>query len=135
MQRAKANLDRKLDAILRQAYLYWGGSIVNDDCAGGTIDQIVTFTPPGEQVSAVVAEVCYCSDAAAASYDIQLCRADVTAKIGAMIGDYAVDDFSALINNGTTNNASFSIVLFYSSNSLPARSIALYDGLMTMKGE
>jgi MYXO-CTERM domain-containing protein len=120
------------DAILRKAYLYWGGSIENDDCVGGTIDETVTFTPPGGMVSAVVAETCYCSDAAASSYDIQLCRADVTQLVDTPIGDYAVDDFSALIENGTTNNASFSIVLVYSANSLPVRSIALYDGLLTM---
>jgi MYXO-CTERM domain-containing protein/uncharacterized repeat protein (TIGR01451 family) len=124
--------DIPVDAILRKAYLYWGGSIENDDCSGGTIDDVVTFTPPGGNVSAVMAEACYCSNAAAASYDIQLCRADVTQLIDMPIGDYAVDDFLALIENGSTNNASFSIVLVYSASSLPARSIAIYDGLLTM---
>lgn len=120
------------DANLRKAFLYWGGSITNDDCAGGTIDDTVTFTPPGEATGDVTADACYCSDAAAGSYDIQLCRADVTNLLGDIHGDYAVDDFAALISNGSTNNASFSIVLVYTESNLPARRIAVYDGLLTM---
>jgi uncharacterized repeat protein (TIGR01451 family)/MYXO-CTERM domain-containing protein len=96
------------------------------------IDDVVTFTPPGGPPGVAIAEVCYCSDAAAQSYDIQLCRADVTDVVGALVGDYEVGDFDALIANGSTNNASFSIVLVYSDDSLPVRNITLYDGLWTM---
>ncbi|MBW2459915.1 MAG: hypothetical protein JRI68_35825, partial [Deltaproteobacteria bacterium] len=60
------------------AYLYWGGSIENDNCQGTTIDDIVTFTPPGGTAGAVTADVCYCSDAGTTSYDVQLCRKDIT---------------------------------------------------------
>jgi uncharacterized repeat protein (TIGR01451 family) len=124
--------DIPLDAMRRDAFLYWGGSITNDNCVGDTIDKVVTFTPPGGAVQAVMADVCYCSDAAALSYDIQLCRADVSQYVDTLVGDYEVGDFNALIDNGSTNNASFSIVLVYSADSLPVRSIAIYDGLLTM---
>jgi MYXO-CTERM domain-containing protein len=119
-------------AELRMALLYWGGSIENDDCAGTTIDDEVLFAAPGQAAAAVPAEVCYCSDAAAQSYDMQLCRADVTGLIDALTGTYSVDEFDALIENGSTNAASFSIVLVYSHPDLPARRIAVYDGLLTM---
>jgi MYXO-CTERM domain-containing protein/uncharacterized repeat protein (TIGR01451 family) len=124
--------DVPIDAVLRKVLVYWGGSIANDDCGGTTIDDAVTFTPPGMPASEVIAEVCYCSDAAAAGYDMQLCRADVTAMIDDPIGEYALDDFAALVANGSTNNASFSIVLVFSADALPARHIAIYDGLLTM---
>jgi MYXO-CTERM domain-containing protein len=124
--------DIPVGAVLRKALLYWGGSIVNDDCGGTTIDSAVTFAPPGVAASEVNAEVCYCSDAAAAGYDMQLCRADVSDLVGDLVGEYALDDFAALVANGTTNTASFSVVLVFSGDGLPARHIAIYDGLLTM---
>ncbi|MCA9682530.1 MAG: DUF11 domain-containing protein [Myxococcales bacterium] len=126
------NADIPAGASLRRAFLYWGGSIANDNCTDTTIDDQVTFTAPGQPSGPVLADVCYCSDAAAMSYDMQLCRADVTELLEDLTGDYAVDDFEALIENGDTNAASFSIVLVYSAPDLPARNVALYDGLLTM---
>lgn len=125
-------LDLALGAELVDVQLYWGGSIPNDDCAGATIDDTVTFTPPGLPSGEVVAEVCYCSDAGAASYDIQLCRASVLDQIDQPVGSYALDDFDALIANQGTHNASFSLVLVFRSDILPARHVALYDGLLTL---
>lgn len=121
-------------AGLRDAFLYWGGSIPDgDDCSDPQIDDTVTFTPPDGNSSEVVAQQCYCSDAGAAAYDIQLCRAPITNFIGQQLnGDYGVGDFDALIDNASTNNASFSVVIVYSAADLPARRIALYDGLLTM---
>ena len=129
-----AGADLPQGATLRKAFLYWGGSIPDgDDCADPQfIDDVVTFTPPGEGPSVAVANQCYCSGGGAQSYDVQLCRAEVTDSLGALVGDYAVDDFNALIANGTTNNASFSIVLIYTAPELPTRRVALYDGLLTM---
>jgi len=49
-----------------------------------------------------------------------------------MIGDYTVDGFDALIANGATNNASFSVVLVYRDSGLTPRRIGLWDGLQTM---
>ena len=120
------------DPSLRRAFLYWGGSIPEAACDGSQTDTTVTFTAPNQGPVAVVAQACYCSEAGALSYDIQLCRADVTDLIDALDGEYAVDDFAAQINNSATANASFSIVLVFSANSLPARRIAIYDGLLTM---
>ena len=119
-------------ASLVAAYLYWGGSIVNDDCGGTTIDDTVDFTPPGGSISTVVADQCFCSDADAGSYDVQMCRKDVAPLLVGMIGDYTVDGFDALIENGATNNASFSVVLIFRADSLPPRRIGLWDGLQTM---
>src|SRR5262245_2927263 len=50
--------DLPVDATLRKAFLYWGGSIANDDCVGATIDDTVTFTPPGGQAGPIVADTC-----------------------------------------------------------------------------
>ncbi len=126
------NLDLPANAKLRKAFLYWGGSIPNDGCAGDTIDDEVQFAGPGKNLEPVAADVCYCSEAGSQSYDMQLCRKDVTALLGDLVGSYTVDGFSALINNTATSNASFSIVLVYSADGLAVRRIGLYDGLLTM---
>ncbi len=119
--------------MLRAAYLYWGGSIPNSECADVMdIDDEVDFTGPGGVPTAVMADACFCSDAAAMSYDVQACVADVTTFIGGLAGTYTVDAFDALIDNGTTHNASFSIVLIYDDPTLSPRRVALYDGLLTM---
>lgn len=118
---------------VRAAILYWGGSIDDSTCLDATqIDDTVDFTPPGGVVTAVVADACYCSDAAAGSYDVQACRADVTPLVTALSGTYTVDGFAALISNSSTSNASFSIVLVYEDPVLSPRRVALYDGLLTM---
>lgn len=121
--------------LLADVYVYWGGTIVNDDCMGTTIDDTVDFTAPGGTPTSIVADVCYCSDAGATSYDMQLCRKNVTNLVtGAVTGTYTLDQFAALINNGSTNNASFSLVLVYGSGVqlLNPRRIALWDGLLTL---
>lgn len=123
------------NAVVRRAFLYWGGSVENTDCSGGNIDEEVTFAPPGGEMMPVMADECYCSEAGAQSYDIQLCRTDITGMVDEMIGTYAVDDFDALIENGTTNNASFSVVLVFADPSLATRRIAIYDGLVTMSNQ
>lgn len=123
-------------AILRRAFLYWGGSIPDNECSDASnIDDEVSFTPPGSEPILVEAEDCYCSDSGALNYDMQLCRANVTSLLGSLTGDYAVDEFDALIANGSTNTASFSVVLVYSDPDYPTRRIALYDGLMTLSSD
>ena len=121
-------------AILQQAFLYWGGSITDDGCMGNTIDDMVDFTPPSNATTPIIADVCYCSDANAVSYDIQVCRKDISLFLAdfPLAGTYTVDKFAALINNGSTNNASFSIVIVFSETNLPPRRIALYDGNETL---
>ncbi len=114
-------------AELDAAYLYWGATQVASGCDPAKLDAEVSFTPPGGAATAVKAEVCHCS--AAQGYDMQLCRAEVTAQLDALTGEYAVEGLTALIKNGDTNNASFAIVLVYQKDTLPQRRIDLYDGL------
>lgn len=119
-------------STVEQAYLYWSGTIGNTDCVAPVkYDDTVDFTPPGGIMPiSVKAEICYCSAADATSYDVQVCRADVTSLItGAIAGDYTVDKFAASIGNGATDSASFSIVVVYRNSALPPRDIALYDGV------
>ena len=121
-------------SLLEAGFLYWGGSIAEDGCGGATVDDEVTFTPPGGQPTAVIAEECYCSTAGAMSYDIQVCRAEISDLIGELNGDYTVSDFDVLIENMETNNASFSVVLVHGNEFLPPRRVALYDGELVPEG-
>ncbi|MCB9750894.1 MAG: DUF11 domain-containing protein [Myxococcales bacterium] len=115
------------------AYLYWGGSIQNNDCGGGgLVDDEVSFAAPGGSAELVAADKCFCSDAGAMAYDMQLCRAEVTDMIDELVGDYTVGEFAALIENGDTHTASFSIVLVYAHEFLKPRRVSLYEGLQTL---
>ncbi|MCA9651899.1 MAG: hypothetical protein KC501_18435 [Myxococcales bacterium] len=128
--------DIPASAELLAAYLYWGGSIPNSECTNpAEIDDAVDFTPPGGMVMPVLADACFCSVAGSMAYDVQLCRAEVTALVPMLEGTYVVDSFAALIDNQTTNNASFSIVVVYSAPLLSPRRVALYDGLLTMSSD
>ena len=124
-------LDVPLGSTLDTAYLYWGATQNSAKCEGDAhLDKEVVFGAPGVNPIAVTAEICYCS--ASAAYDMQLCRADVTALVGEMQGEYSVDELSALIENGDTNNASFALVMVYAGDTLPPRRIGLYDGLLAL---
>ncbi len=122
-------------STLTQAFLYWSGTIPNSDCLPPfKFDDSVDFTPPGAAAPiSVVADTCYCSNADATTYDVQVCRADVSGLIlasgGQLTGNYVVDKFAASIQNRATDSASFSIVLVYQNPSLPPRDVALYDGV------
>lgn len=120
-------------ATLVQVFVYWTGSIGNDGCTGALFDRTINFTAPGGTATAVTADSCVCSDAGAQSYDVQSCRADVTARItGSTFGAYSVGAFAARITNSATDNASFSLLFVYSDSSVAYRAIGLYDGLQTM---
>ncbi len=125
-------LDIPPGAELDAAYLYWGATQVGSQCDAAKLDNEVSFTPPGGPAAMVVADVCHCS--ASPSYDMELCRAEVTGQLGALTGEYAVEGLDALIMNGDTNNASFAIVLVYKQDLLPQRRIDLYDGLLGLSG-
>lgn len=130
---AAANIPAESKVV--QAFLYWAGTIPNSDCVDPTkFDDAVDFTPPGVAMPAsITADTCYCSTADASSYDVQVCRADITSLLAGpleqLTGDYTVDKFAASINNGATDSASFSVVLVYQNPNLPPRDIALYDGI------
>lgn len=116
-------------AFLLDAFLYWGATRTTDNCQGDAhLDKQVTFTPPGGAPAPVAADVCYCS--ASPSYDMQLCRAEVTELVTQISGQYAVEDLEALLGNTDTANASFAVVLVYRAPALPQRRIGLYDGLL-----
>ncbi len=129
------------DATVQQALVYWGGSIHDqgdcDPALESTIDPEVEVTVPGASNPATVqADVCHCDAAGAASYDVQACRADITALIqgngGQLTGNWTVGGFQAWLDDVSTHNASFALVLFYTAPDLPQRRLTLYDGLQRM---
>lgn len=118
------------DAKVVDAVLYWAATQPATQCGSpDNLDDAVLFTPPGGPATMVEGE-CYCSPAT--GYEVQLCRASVGALIGAVQGDYAVDDLDALVDDGDTHQASFALVLVYGAASVGPRRVGLYDGLVTM---
>jgi len=118
-------------AKLNKGYLYWGGTQLPTKCGNkANLDDIVTFTPPGGLATPVTADVCYCSSSL--TYEMQLCRAEVTDLIDKMTGEYAVTDFAAAVANTDTDNASFALVLVHKADGLNERRLALYDGLFAL---
>ena len=124
--------DLPADVLLAQAYLYWAGTMVQPGAECAEIgDNEVTFTAPGQSPVSILADVSYCSEAGASSYDVQLHRADVTHNIGSIVGDYTVEDFTGKWTDDATDNASFSVLLIYQSPTNPYREVSLLDGLET----
>jgi uncharacterized repeat protein (TIGR01451 family)/MYXO-CTERM domain-containing protein len=130
-------------AVLIDAYLYWAGTIPDwGDCGTignhqSNIDDQVDFMPPGGTFTQVTADNCHCSGGGGStSYDVQVCRANVTdiilAQATGLTGVYEVDSFAARAADGATDNASFSLVLVYEEPSLPVRNVVIYDGVRTM---
>ncbi len=128
--------DVPASATVVAAYLYWAGTIADQsDCTNApvSIDDEVVLMLPGQAVgTAVTADECFCSPGAS-SYDIQACRVDITSQVvsSGMIGTFTVDEFACDVGgSGSTDNASFSLVLIYEEPVLlPPRRITLYDGL------
>lgn len=128
------------DAVVQQALLYWGGSIHDygdcDPSLVSTIDPDVEVIVPGGAPVLVTADVCHCDAAGAMSYDVQACRADVTNLVlggGAeLTGNWTVGGFQAWLDDVSTHNASFALVIFYTAPDLPQRRLTLYDGLQRM---
>lgn len=119
------------DPKLHRGYLYWGGTQLPTKCADkANLDDTVTFTPPGGIATAVKADVCYCSSSL--TYEMQLCRAEVTDVVDKVEGDFTVTDFTAAVANTDTDNASFALVLVNKGDGLKERRIALYDGLFAL---
>ena len=104
-----------------------------------SIDDEVVLTLPGQAVGTpVTADECFFSPGAS-SYDIQACRLDITSAVVAsgMIGTFTVDEFACDVGgSGSTDNASFSLVLIYEEPTLLSpRRITLYDGLEEIQRE
>lgn len=122
-------------AVVVAAYLFWGGTVDDqDDCdtAPSAMDDEVVLTVPGGSPTPVTADECFCDGGGARRYDMQACRVDITTWVtgSGMIGTFTVDEFDALIDNESTDNASFALLLVFDEpDLLPPRRIALYDGL------
>lgn len=117
-------------ATVVDAALYWAATQPATQCSSpDNLDDAVLFTPPGGAAT-MVEGTCYCSPAT--GYEVQLCRADVGALIGAPAGVYEVDDLDALVDDGDTHQASFALVLIYAADAVGPRRVGLYDGLVTM---
>ncbi|MGM0556103.1 MAG: MopE-related protein [Myxococcota bacterium] len=125
-------------ATLEQSYLYWGGKAnqSGSDCSS-TVDDEVSLTFPSGATSSIVADICYCAEGGAQSYDMWVCRADVTSQQSAAGGDltgtFTVDDFSGVWSNGATDTASAALVEVFSDTTLPPRRVVLFDGNVTMR--
>lgn len=119
-------------ATLVRAFLFWGGTQSED----GSADPSVTLSSPGGGPTVIDADVCHASDAASASYDMFACRAEITASIlaagGPIAGTYQVDEYSGLIANGATDNASAALLLIFTASGLPSARVVASDGLLTM---
>jgi hypothetical protein len=127
-------------AKLRQAYLYWGGSIFfdNDGDPETPVDQVELQVPGSSTFAKVRSDVAYQTGAIPDFPEVILyaARADVTNVInaagGQMVGTYSVRDFRADVfyhgHRHTIANASFSIVLIFEEPRLPPRQIVLFDG-------
>ena len=130
--------DVPASASLVQAYLYWGGSQVQpSQQVPGVPDDTITLTVPGGQASALSADICYGSDAGANTYDMFICRADISARIelagGTIIGSFIIDNYAGYIADLGSNNASAALILIYSDISLPANQLIIFDGLQTFQ--
>ena len=129
--------DVPVSAKLEKAYLYWGGTQVQpSESVPGSADDSITLTVPNGSASELAADTCYGSGGGALSYDIFICRADVTARVeaagGTVPGNYEIDDYAGLVADGGTDNASAALVLIWSDKDLPENLVTIWDGLMTM---
>jgi hypothetical protein len=123
--------DVPVNSDLQAARLYWGGSQAQSgaECTSAA-DSSVTLTPPSGLPDVVTADECFCSDASVATYDVHVCNADVSHVIGSPIqGSYSVAGYSGLVGNGSSDNASFALVLVYRNDALPIQTTVLLDGL------
>jgi hypothetical protein len=116
---------------LEAAWLYWGGSQAQAGAECTSVpDSSITLTPPSGSPDVVTAEECLCSDASVDTYDVHVCRAEVTQLIGTPLqGSYSVGGYSGLIGDGAADNASFALVVVHRNASLPIRTTTVLDGL------
>jgi sulfatase-modifying factor enzyme 1 len=126
-------------AKLRQAFIYFGGSLFQDNDGNDTPDTEVELQVPGTSTYATVrGEIVHQSEPIPGFQEATLyaVKADITDLIqsagGMMVGTYRVKGFKADIFYGmerhTVANASFSIVLIFEEERLPPRQIVLFDG-------
>ena len=123
---------------LLAGWLYWAGNQTQSNsaapCTSSAPDTSVTLTTPGGAARAVAADVCWCADGGAGSYDIWTCKLDLTATLtaeGALVGSWTVTDYAGQINNSSTANASAALLLVGSDAAAPRRRVTAFDGVET----
>ena len=127
-------------STLETAILYWGGSQSQsaDACTAGADSEVTLILPAGDTLP-VAADQCYCSDGGSTSYDIWICRSDITGRLAApgvsLTGPWIVSDYAGRIADNGTDNASVALLLVYSDASLPTGSVALREGLLMMQSD
>lgn len=139
--------DRRIpqSATLVQAFIYFGGSLFDDQDGIDAPDMDVELQVPGAaDFVTVTGDQIYTSNPPPfPELTMYSVRADITeimrANGGRMRGLYRVRGFDADIFDGPafehpTANASFSIVLIFEEPRLPPRNIVLFDGLQEVLG-
>ncbi len=131
-------------AEIAEAWLYFGGSLYDDDDGIEAPDDRVELLVPGvDAYVSVQAEAIFESGPIPGFEEVSLftARADVTDVVrsgASLVGTYRVRGFDADIFDGelehTAANASFSLVLIYREPRLPPREVVLFDGLETVLG-
>jgi formylglycine-generating enzyme len=132
-------------ARLVRAFIYFGGSLFDDDDNNEDPDREIELRVPGtSDFARVQADQVYQSGVIQGFEEVRLytARAEITELIrsagGNMIGAYTVRGFEADIFFGmqehTAANASFSIVLLFEEPRLPPRTIVLFDGMQEVLG-
>lgn len=118
-------------ATLKHVRVYWGGTQTQNgaDCVGSQPDREILLSTPDGDAPRITADNCYCSGADSSSYDLWVCHADVTSVAGNRInGQWAFDEYTGQVANGTTDTASAALLFVYEQDTLPPRHIALFDG-------
>lgn len=127
--------DISTHASVEKAFLYWGGTQAQPEGPlSGTADPSVSLTLPNGSTVAIVADASHGSDGDASSYDMFVCRADVTALLGEpLTGQYTVSGYSGAIANRATDNASAVLLLIFSHPDSLRQRIVVHDGLVTVQ--
>ena len=122
-------------ATLKNAFLYWGGSRLQENgaCQSGGADEEITLTTPEGSVLKVNADTCYCSDSSSNKIDQWICRTEVTQILnGKFVGEFTIDDYVGNYTNNLSDNASAALVVVFEEASLAPRRVVLYDGLIEL---
>jgi hypothetical protein len=125
-------------ASVVRAILYWGGTQTQPASGNPSLpDSVITLGLPGGDSAHVRADVCMFSDGGAASYDVWICRSDITHLLGSTVnrlgGSWIVSGYQGLVNDNASDHATVALVLVVSDGSFPVRHVTLFDGNQTLQ--